>query len=155
MWSNIKKYLCYAWASPVTLFGLCYAGACTAMGWYRWYGIEGDALVWLVNNDRSPSWLSSYWMRWSGHAAGQVVILKHPPDVKSITLKHEQKHVDQALRLGIFWPIFYYGSGLAIRFGCPGSDHYYDNPLEIDARRHAGQVVDVVGMTKKFLEKKK
>ena len=125
------------------------------MGWYRWYGLEGNALVWIVNNDRIPAWLSRYWSRWGGHTSGQVVVLKHPPHVKSITLKHEQKHVDQTLRLGIFWPLFYYGSSLGIRFGCPGSDPYYDNPLEIDARRHAGQVVDVVGMTKKFLEKKK
>lgn len=151
----LKKYLSYAWASPLTLFGLCYAGIYNFMGWYRWHGVEGNALVWLVNNDRIPSWLSKYWARRRGHSAGQVVILKNSPDIKTITLKHEQKHVDQALCLGIFWPLFYYGTGIVIKWACPGSDPYYDNPLEIDARRRAGQVVDVVGMTRKFLEKKK
>jgi hypothetical protein len=155
MWDKLKKYLSYTWASPITLFGIVYVSAYRAMGWYRWYGVEGDALVWLVNNDKIPVWLSRYWDRWSGHASGQVVVLRYPPDIKPLTLRHEQKHVDQALRLGIFWPIFYYGSSLGIKLGCPGSDPYYDNPLEVDARRYAGQIVDVVGTTKKLLEKKK
>lgn len=154
MWDKLKKYLSYAWASPVTLFGLVYVSAYTAMGWYRWHGVEGDALVWLVNNEKIPMWLTNYWSRLNGHASGQVVVLKQPPDVKAITLKHEQKHVDQTLRLGLFWPIAYYGSSWAIKFGCPGSDSYYDNPFEIDARRHAGQIVDVIGMRNRLVEKK-
>lgn len=155
MWSSLKKYLGYAWASPLTFFGLCYVGTYTALGWYRWYGIEGDALVWTINNDKIPLWLAKQWTRWAGHATGQVVVLKYPPADKTTVLRHEQKHVDQMMRLGIFWPIFYYGIQLGIYLGCPGSDSYYDNPFEIDARRAAGQVVDVVGMTKKLVESKK
>jgi hypothetical protein len=125
------------------------------MGWLRWHGVEGDALVWILNNDKIPAWLENYWNRINGHASGQVVVLKYPPDVKAMTLKHEQKHVDQSLRLGIFWPIFYYGAQLGIKLGCPGSDPYYDNPFEIDARRAAGQIIDIVGITKKIMDGKK
>lgn len=155
MWDKIKKYLGYVWASPVTAFGLAYVCLYTSFGWYRWYGIEGDSLVWVVNNEKLPNWLLEYWKRLNGQASGNVVILKYPPDARGMTLRHEQKHVDQAMRLGIFWPLFYYGSKLGIMLGCPGSDPYFDNPFEIDARRAAGQVVDVVGMVKRLSENKK
>ena len=154
MWDKVKKYMGYAWASPITLFGLAYVGLYTTMGWYRWHGVEGDALVWIVNVDKIPVWLNNYWRRLNGHASGNVVVLKSPPDVKAISLKHEQKHVDQVMRLGIFWPLFYYGSRLGIKLGCAGSDSYYDNPFEIDARRHAGQIVDIVGMRNKYVAQK-
>jgi hypothetical protein len=152
VWNKIKKYLGYAWASPLTLFGLTYVGIYSAMGWYRWHGMEVAALVWIVNNDKIPGWLARYWMKLNGQTSGQVVVLKNLPDTKAITLKHEQKHVDQTMRLGILWPLAYYGSSIAIKFGCPGSDSYYDNPFEIDARRHAGQIVDVIGMRNKLID---
>jgi hypothetical protein len=155
MWDKLKKYLGYVWASPVTLFGLTYVGIYTAAGWYKWHGMIDDALVWTVNNEKLPPWLAGYWSRLGGQASGQVVVLKNHPGIKPVTLKHELKHVDQTMRLGIFWPIFYYGSMLAIKWGCPGSDSYYDNPFEIDARRHAGQIVDIVGMKNRIIESKK
>jgi hypothetical protein len=155
MWTKIKKYIGYAWAAPMTIFGLVYVGLYTIMGWYRWHGVEGNALIWIVNSDEIPNWLTAYWKKLNGHASGNVVVLKHPPDVKATILKHEQKHVDQFMRLGLFWPIFYYGIEVAIKFGCVGSDPYYDNPFEIDARRHAGQLVDIVGMRNKYIESKK
>jgi hypothetical protein len=57
------------------------------------------------------------------------------------------------MRLGIFQPIMYGLNMLAIKVGCPGSDPYYDNCFEIDARRSAGQVIDVVGVTQKLKKK--
>lgn len=152
MWDKMKKYLGYAWASPLTIFGLTYAGLFTLLGWYRWMGVKDDALVWLVNNDKVPTWLSKTWKRWAGHAVGNVVVLK---DMKAIILKHEQKHVAQMMRLGIIWPVVYFGSMLVIKWGCTSSDSYYDNPFEIDARRHAGQLIDIIGMKNKILEGKK
>jgi len=155
MWDNVKKYLGYAWASPVTAFGLIYVSLYTCMGWYKWYGKEGDALVWTVNNDKIPEWLTNYWKKLSGHASGQVVVLKNPPDSKAVTLRHEQQHVSQTMCLGIFWPLFYYGIQIGIKLGCSESHTYYDNPFEIDARRAAGQIIDIVGMTKKLVDSKK
>jgi hypothetical protein len=140
MW---KKIFGYAWAAPVTAIGLLYATACWALGWYKWEGIHGDGLVWSVSTEKSPGWLLKLWMNWNGHAIGNAVVLRHTPEEIPVTLVHELKHVDQVMRLGIFHPVIYGLNMAAIKLGCPGSHPYYDNIFEIDARRHAGQPVDV------------
>ena len=148
-WGKFKKYLGYAWASPVTLFGL-YAVAFKKFGWYKFLGVRGDALVYIVDTDRAPDWLLRLWKNWAGHAVGNVVVLFRDPTSKPQTLTHELKHVSQCMKLGVFQPLVYGASYLAIKFGCPGSDPYLDNPFEIDARRAAGQVIDVVGALQKL-----
>jgi hypothetical protein len=155
MWDKVKKILGYVWAGPVTAAGLIYSGTFKTLGWYAWYGVNGDALVFVVDEVKSPAWLLSAWKKWAGHTIGNVVVFKSIPDDKSLTLTHELKHVDQCMRLGIFQPIMYGLNMLAIKLGCPGSDPYYTNPFEIDARRAAGQIVDVEGTIKKFRENKK
>lgn len=151
--SKLSTILGYVWASPITLLGFSYASLFKLAGWYSWHGKEGDALVWLVKQEKSPDWLLSLWKGWGGHAIGNVVVLKESPSANPLTLKHEQKHVDQVMRLGIFQPLAYFISSLALKIGCPGSDPYYSNPFEIDARRHAGQVIDVEGHVKKLKAK--
>jgi hypothetical protein len=154
MWDKLKKILGYAWASPVTGCGLLYVGLFTLLGWYDWHGVRGDALVWTVNED-VPKWLCLAWQPWAGHAVGNVVVMRQIPGDTSVILTHEQKHVDQCMRLGVFQPIIYLLSMVAIKFGCPGSDPYFSNPFEIDARRHAGQLIDVEGAVKKFKDVRK
>jgi len=127
----------------------------TLFGWYRWHGVIGDAMVWQVLRDKSPAWLNSAWKAWGGHTIGNVVVLNATPDEKSALVTHELRHVQQCMRLGVFQPIVYALSYIAIKLGCPGSDPYYDSPFEIDARRAAGQVIDVVGTIKKLKEAKK
>lgn len=151
--NGIKRVLGVIWASPVTLVGSIYAGLFRLFGWYKWSGIHGDALVFLVDFTKSPKWLHDAWSGWGGHTIGNVVVLIAPPEINPTTLIHEQKHVDQCMRLGIFQPIMYGLSMLAIKLGCPGSDPYYTNPFEVDARRHAGQLVDVEGAMKKLNSK--
>jgi len=148
--SKFLKFLGYAWASPVTFFGLVYVLLFWALGWYKWFGVRGDGLVWQVKQEKSPKWLQKYWKSWAGHAVGNVVVLKDAIDVSPRTIIHELKHVDQVMRLGIFQPLVYGLSSLAIKYGCPGSDAYSDNPFEIDARRAAGQVIDVTGLKGKL-----
>ena len=155
MLDKVKKYLGYAWASPMTLFGVVYASAFKALGWYKWHGVEGDALVWLARPSTGPAFLSRLWTGWGGHAMGNVIVLNDNAPNKARILVHEQKHVDQMMRLGIFQPIIYGLCYVGIKLGCPGSSPYYDNPFEIDARRAAGQVIDVVGMVKRLSENKK
>ena len=139
MW---KKILGYLWASPVTIVGLLYVNLCYLLGWYDWVALRGDGLVWRVN-DSSPSWLKKLWKNWGGHAIGNVVVLNTSVELDSKTLTHELKHVDQVMRLGVFQPIIYGLNLFAIKLGCPGSNPYYDNCFEIDARRAAGQPVDM------------
>ena len=142
------------WASPVTFFGAIYALFCWTLGWYQWYGLRDCALVWTIDLDRAPRWFLKLWSGWAGHTVGNVVVLKTDPSMnKGLILTHEQKHVDQCMRLGIFQPIMYGLSMAVIKLGCSGSDPYYDNPFEIDARRHAGQLIDVVGVANKLNQK--
>lgn len=149
MWDKFKKCLGYAWAAPVTFFGLLYAASFWKLGWYKWHGVVGDGLVWVLDIDEAPSWLVGLWRDWAGHAIGNVVVLGGQRYTTDHTLTHELKHVDQVMRLGVFQPIVYGANMLAIKVGCPGSDPYLDNCFEVDARRAAGQVIDVVGQRKK------
>ena len=152
--SNVVKYLGYAWASPVTLFGLLYVWLFTTLQWYRCHGVEGDAMVWIVRTDKSPKWLLNIWQKWAGHAIGNVVVLKQPVAERPIILVHEQKHVDQCMRLGVFQPIAYAIIYVSVWIGCPGSNPYYSHSFEIDARRAAEQVIDVEGTFKKIKEQR-
>lgn len=147
--SRLLRLLGYIWGAPVTFVGVVYSLFCWAMGWYKWHGIEGDGIVWFLDYTSSPKWLVNLWRGWAGHAIGNVVVLSASPSDKTSALKHELKHVNQCMRLGIFQPIVYAINMLAIKIGCSDSHPYYDNPFEIDARRHSGQTVDVVGLAKK------
>ena len=140
---EMKKILGYAWAAPVTLLGLLYVSLFWALGWYKWGGVEEDGLIWEVNHPTIPKWLKAYWRRWGGHAIGNVVVLKQSIEESRETLTHELRHVEQVMRLGVFQPIVYGINMLAMRIGCPGTDPYYYNPFEVDARRAAGQKIEV------------
>lgn len=152
MWDKFKKVAGYVWASPVTACGLLYSGVFQMMGWHKWHGVVGDALVWRVDYLASPMWLRRLWSIWSGHAIGNVVVMNCDPDKNPVKLTHELIHVQQCMRLGVFHPIAYAIILVVAKVGCRNSHPYYDNILEIDARRGAGQVIDVVGALKKLRE---
>jgi len=149
---SAKKILGYAWASPLTILGASYALLFQAVGWYAWHGRIDDGLVWRVTPG-SPAWLQKLWKKWGGHTIGNIIVLNCDPLKKSTTVDHEMAHVRQCMRLGIFQPIVYAISSLGIYLGCESSDPYWSNPFEIDARRTAGQTVDVEGTLKKLREK--
>jgi hypothetical protein len=83
---------------------------------------------------------------------GNVVIINAcaDPQRRSIFIKHEQAHVQQAMRLGIAYPVFYAVIWLGIAMACPRSKARFSHPFELDARRNAGQVIDVEGMVRRF-----
>lgn len=145
--TGTKRIIGFVWASPVTLVGLLYAFACEKLGWYRRRGMMGDAIVWQVIIERCPSWMCSMWAKWAGQTIGNVVVLKCDPlsTAGAITLRHEQEHVRQFMITGILFYLVYYVCALAIWLTCPRSSSYYTQPFEIEARRAAGQVVDVEG----------
>jgi hypothetical protein len=149
--NTIKRLLGFLWASPVTTVALLYVLLFEVMDWYTWGGVKGDAFVWFVNPEKAPAWLMSLWKSWAGQTIGNVVVLRYPTDTRlgAITLTHEQVHVAQGMRLGIFQPIMYGAIYLTIKLACRNAHPYYDNSFEIDARRGAGQVIDVVGAVAK------
>ena len=88
---------------------------------------------------------------------GSIVVMKKFEEgskYSETTLVHELNHTKQCMRLGIFQPILYGLSYLAIKIGCSESDPYYSNPFEVDSRRVAGQVIDVEGYVRKLQAQK-
>lgn len=149
MSTKLFKLLGYIWSAPVTVFGLLYVLFMSLMGWYRWWGVESDALVWIVNVEKAPDWVLKRWEKWGGHTVGNVVVLIKDPDEKHVILTHELVHVRQCMILGVFQPVMYALIYLSIKASCKHSDAYFDNSFEIDARRACGQTIDIVGVQKK------
>jgi hypothetical protein len=131
------------WASPVTTIGLFYALLFWACRWYTWCGLHNAALVWCVNNEKAPEWLKKLWKGWGGHCIGQVIVIKDSPQRAAIVLRHEQEHMKQCMRLGIFQPIIYAIMLLVARL-LDNVDPYRSHVFEIDARLAAGQPVEPV-----------
>lgn len=148
--SKVARVLGYIWTAPLTVLAFVYVTLFTFLGWYKRIGTFGDALVWQPQLEKAPAWLVKAWKGWGGHAIGNVVVIKHDPmsDRFKVTLRHEQEHVRQCMVLGLFQPVIYSIAWIGLYF-CRHSHPYYDNPFEIDARRAAGQVIDVVGAVKR------
>lgn len=151
---DFKRVLGFIWAAPITVVGFIYATLFTWAGWYSRLGNHGDALVWQLDEKKSPDWLKKRWQRWSGHTIGNIVVLRYAPDTDRgrVTLRHEQEHVHQCMVLGVFQPVLYGITYVALKC-CRHAHPYYDNPFEVDARRAAGQVVDVIGAVKRAYAK--
>lgn len=154
--SKFLRTLGFLWASPLTLLAAAYVFLCNIIGWYKYAGKFDNAFVWSVQEERLPQFMKKLWQHWAGHCIGNIVVVKC--DLKSERgkkiLRHEQEHVYQCMVLGIFQPIIYAVSSLAIKLACPRSDSYYSNPFEIEARRAADQVVDIESVLLKVSEKK-
>lgn len=147
---DFKRLLGFVWAGPLTILGLAYVAVFTACGWYRALGRQGDAWAWQLVPDKMPKWLTNAWASWAGQAIGNVIVVRYNLDTDKgkATLRHEQEHVHQYMMLGVLMPIIYGAAYLGLR-SCRYANPYYDNPFEIDARRAAGQVVDVVGVVRR------
>lgn len=153
MLSKLLRVLGFVWAAPCTFAGLVYVAFCAAMKWYDFLGARGDALVWKVNMSKSPLWLQNFWAHWGGHTLGNVIVVRDMPDETprgAIILNHELIHTKQCMRLGIFQPLIYLGCYLGAKVGCDYADPYYDTIFEIDARRGAGQIVDIPGTVQRL-----
>lgn len=159
--SKVKFFLGTAWSAPITLLCyLFYVFPFLMLGWYHSLGFHDVGWVYVMNEAKAPDWLKKRWARWAGHAMGQLVVLKKFEEGSKYyetVLAHEMVHVRQCMLLGVFQPIVY---GLCILAGkvlqkfIGDYDAYLDNMFEVHARRHAGQVVDVVGYTKKLQAQK-
>jgi hypothetical protein len=149
--NKFKFLLGLIWSSPITLACfLFYVLPCWLFGWYSYKGFHDIAFVWTLNKNKSPNFLLNLWKKWAGHALGNLIVLSNEDDfLNTETFTHEIQHVHQCMRLGIFQPIIYFICLIAIKLGCKNSDPYYSNPFEIDARRGAGQIIDVEGYLKK------
>lgn len=103
-----------------------------------------------INTRRS--WYDQEWEKWAGCSGPCVYILKrhYGPgghEFDDITRKHEVRHCIQQFWLGVF---FYPAYGLAMAWtlisniwSSTEKHPYHDNPFERDARKAAGQKVNI------------
>lgn len=149
------------WASPITLpVFLLYILPLWVLRLYRYDGWDDVAWVWTfdVRAARKRGWLARFlerrWRRWNGGALGNIIILKNKPQRSSAGLRrtriHEKEHVYQVMVLGIFQPVIYAINYIVGRWALDNTDGYYDNIFEIDARRKAGQLIDIIGAVNKI-----
>lgn len=149
------------WASPITF--VCfffYIMPLWALGYYKFAGWDEVAWVWHfqtlgLTTFGFDGFMSRAWKQWSGHAFGNLVVMKVSGDLRynesfPRMLKHEKEHVVQVMRLGVFQLILYAVNYIVGRWILRNADGYYDNIFEIDARRAAGQLIDVQGVLEKL-----
>jgi len=155
----IWRVLGYVWAAPLTAPALIVAMFFTLFRWVKWIGRGDAAFVWAVNRKRAPQRFVRLWNHKSGMSVGQVVILKNIPDNinDSTRLAHECEHVRQQMILGVFYPVLYVLFWVVIKVVCVHAQARYSNPFELEARRAAGQYIDMEGLHAKllFLSKKR
>lgn len=120
------RLLGYVWSFPYALLGLLAANVFLSLGWVATRTWRAGALE-LVCQGRFARWMTT--RNWGAFTLGWTIFFWEPP--YETIQKHEHRHVDQALVLGVFYP-FAYLVHLALR-------GYRENWFERDARRAAGQ----------------
>lgn len=146
------KILGFIWLLPMTaiVWG-CYILPFWAFGWLQFHG-QAEFLVAMFSvSPKCPSWYSKAWKDWWGWSGPCVVVTREVPDFSgryARTLDHELRHCAQQF---VFGPLHYplYALCLVVvwilgQFPQWENLHaYYDNPFERDARRAAGQPVNI------------
>lgn len=164
MKEKIKLVLGIIWALPVTLaLFLFYIIPMWVLGLYQYAGWDEMAWVWHFDlyRDASPIRLKfrKLWAGWAGFGMGNIAVVKVSDAIKGsrylqMTLAHEKEHVRQSMRLGPLFPVIYGLVWLMMKVALRNCSAYLDGPFEIDARRAAGQMVDIYGATKNTTKRK-
>lgn len=153
--TKLKDIVGILWAFPVTFLMLLYVLPLWALKKYKFDGTFKTALVWSYDIKKVTQldvFLEKAWKNWAGHAAGNVIVIKNTFDVKTrmMTMVHEYEHVRQSMVLGAFFPIVYLFILFIMKLVMKQSHPYYSHPFEIEARRVAGQIVDIETAQKKL-----
>lgn len=81
---------------------------------------------------------------WAGYAWGNVVFVVDTDTERwDRTVRHELKHVFQQYIFGTLQPIIYFLVSIFIWLFVRKLHSYYDNPFERQARRYAGQRINI------------
>lgn len=110
----------------------------------EWY----DFLVadFVLAKEGVEPWHAKLWRDWAGWS-GPCVMLRKPEGNEAWdrrTRIHEHTHCLQQFRWGLlYYPAYFLASVWIWLFGGKTKNAYYDNPFEREARREAGQTVDI------------
>lgn len=101
----------------------------------------------LIIDLKNDAWFASKLVAgkgWGGFAFGNVsFVMDTDTERWKRTVKHELRHILQEYVFGHFQPILYFLSSVFIWVFLRKRHSYYDNPFERDARKYAGQLVDI------------
>lgn len=154
-----KSLLIHLWLLPATLLvQLFYIVPLKLMGYIYYEGnIELNGFppvpVYQVNEFKD-GWYTKLWRDWAGWAGPLVILTKDPIYYKknqnnitayslTTTIKHEYRHCQQWAWFGCFFPLVYFLASIYIFVFTKNKHAYLDNPFEKDARKYAGQKVDI------------
>ena len=139
------------WLIPLILSWL-YVLFAWIPGWIHFYGYVGG-LTWAfdLQDEHVDNWYTRAWAGWAGFGAMSVILLRDRPSQNErygTTIAHEKRHSMQIWTLGLLQPILYITCSICLfitaKMGITPHIHpYLDNPFERDARRAAGQKVDI------------
>lgn len=135
-----KKICKYLWIFPVTLCGTIVVLFGVTFNWIERFKIAGPFVV-FVPTKRCPRVL--YKRLYRSIVIGQVVLIHHN-DVFNRTpiYRHALVKLEQSFAFGTLYPFIRLFVRLLLK--CLTHAHvFYDDPFEIDARRGAGQFVDI------------
>ncbi len=129
MQRGIKRFIAFIWVLPITLIGFCFAIIIRASGGE----IAKYGIAWEASGGRAPQllWLFNPWLNIDAITLGHIIIASDNATARRLRA-HEQAHVRQYERWGVFFPLAYLvASALA---AINGGDAYRDNVFEVDAR---------------------
>lgn len=149
---NVGILLGTIWQLPWTILcWLFYILPIWGLGWIEY--IEFVDFLVVGFRVKKGSWIAKYWKDWLGWGGPNVIMVRW--DVVDLnggtearTIKHELRHVYQGLVFGILLNPVYIVCSIFIYFFQLERHAYLDNPFERDARRYAGQQVDLMSWQK-------
>lgn len=145
---NFLRIIGFVWLFPATLLTwLLYILPAWLFGVILYKGMH-SFLVWKFQLVNSDSWYARAWSDWYGWSGPCVMIVKDLPGERDdrwvkITEVHEGRHCAQQFVLGIFFYPAYIAHSMWLWLFRKDKHSYLDNWFERDARRAAGQRIDI------------
>lgn len=136
------------WNIPNTIFGLVALVVFYLLGEIESIFICEGAIICSLHAQTKKKLFSNN----MGITLGNIVFMPAIRISNKKLVAHEIAHVRQSEMLGVFYFPFYvvcYAIIALIKQGDPK----FDNPLEIMARRSAGQIIDILGVVQKIKQK--
>lgn len=128
------RLLGYLWSAPYGAIGFLAMLVFLLLGWIeaaKWRNGAWEVLArgpfarWMGRPRSVQVAEGVHFIHWAGFTLGWTIFFWRPPSER--TLRHEHRHVDQALVLGIFMPFVWIVAVLI--------QGYHDSILEVDARK--------------------
>lgn len=146
------KLLKIVWNAPNTIIGFIVLLFLFLLKEIKNVFIENGALICVLRGKTTNKCLQMFFESNMSASIGNLVFISQSKLLKQKFLAHEIAHVQQSEVLGVFYFPFYTICYLIIYVIGQG-DPKFDHPLEIMARRKAGQIIDILGAIQKLKQK--